>query len=95
MDVTKLFDTKENIAPLESARLDAMIETALAHPQIPVAANENKPWSVRALAVAAAIVLALTISLQLLPKTISSAEASEAYEEISDIVLYETMRDLS
>lgn len=95
MDVTKLFEPTDNIAPLESSKLDMMIENALTHPQLRVAANENKPWAARALAIAAAIVLAITVSLNLMPMTTGSYDASDAYDEISDLVLYETLYDLS
>jgi len=98
MDVTKLFETTGDTAPLETAKLDAMIEAALAHPQIRLPANQNKPWAARALAVAAAIVIAITVSLQFMPipsMTGASADAGDAFDEISDLVIYETMNDLS
>ena len=98
MDVTKLFEG-DKIEALSDAKLDAMIESALAHPQIKVAANENQPWFKRALAVAAAVVIALTFSLQFMPGLTSGSStevtSSDAYDEISDLIMFETMTDQS
>lgn len=97
MDVTKLFDG-DKIEPMESAKLDSMIETALAHPQLKIPANENKRSFRRALAIAAALVMAITFSLQYMPATmpdLASEDSGEIYDEISDLIILETMNDLS
>ncbi len=97
MDVTKLFDGNK-IEPIDSAKLDFMIEHALAHPQIKIPANENNRSFRRALAIAAALVMALTFSLQYMPATmpdLASDDSGEIYDEISDLIILETMNDLS
>ena len=95
MDVTKLFESSEYIPPLESAKLETMIDIAISQPQIKKPANENKPWFTRAVAVAAAIIIALTVSLNLMPVQPATQDVSDAYEEITDLVIYETLNDLS
>ena len=96
MDITKLFDNQTNITPLENARIEAMIDQALAYPQIQKPANQNGTWIKRALAVAAAIALVVTVSLQFSPIQTAPAEtASDAFDEVSDLMLLETLNDLS
>ena len=104
MDVTKLFDNKnDNIEPLELAKLDAMIEHAMLHPQIQVPANQNFIWTRKAMAVAAAVIIAVTVSFQFMPvadqstghEIASSANADDVYGEVSDLLMLETMSDLS
>ncbi len=93
MDVMKLFDNyKQEVPPLAAEKIDAMIEQALAYPQINRPANQNAPWLRKALAVAAALALVVGMSLQLSPTTSSG---SDAYDEISDLLILETLSDLS
>lgn len=97
MDVTKLFEG-DKVEPLSDARLDAMIDKAVTYPQISIPANENTQWFKRALAVAAAVVIAVTISLQYMPNMtsgVSTASSNDAYDEISDLLILETLNDLS
>ncbi len=97
MDIMKLFEN-DKIEPLENAKLDAMIEKAIAHPQLKIPANENNRSFRRVLAVAAALVMAITFSLQYMPATmpdLASEDSSEIYDEISDLIIFETMNDLS
>lgn len=96
MDVTKLFEG-DKVEPLSDTRLDAMIEKAVAYPQTSVPANENTQWFKRALAVAAVVVIAVTISLQYMPTMTSGVVVdnnSDAYDEISDLIILETLNDL-
>lgn len=101
MDVTKLFEiSNDKLEPLDTAKLDAMIENAVAYPQIRVPANQNNTWIRRAVAVAAAIVIAVTVSLQFMPATVIEPTAgissnSDVYDEMSDLLILETLNDLS
>ena len=101
MDVTKLFEVSDDkLEPLALSKLDAMIEQAIAHPQIKRAANENQPWIRRAMAVAAAIIIAVTVSFQFMPDTLTGTNTSissggDAFDEVSDLLILETMNDLS
>lgn len=105
MDVTKLFDNKnDNIEPIELAKLDAMIEHAMSYPQIQAPANQNTIWTRRAVAVAAAIILAVTVSFQFMPAPLdnqighdiaSASSTDDILGEISDLIILETMNDLS
>lgn len=100
MDVTKLFEiSSDKLEPLSSTRLDAMIETALTQPQsqpsLKVPANQNSHFIKRALAVAAALAIVITVSLQLAPQvSISTAIDNDAYDEISEMLIIETLNDL-
>lgn len=103
MDVTKLFDIPEDdIEPLAAARLNAMIEKAVAQPQAKFAANENSNWARRALSVVAALVIAVTVSLSLMPASTFTTSTSttvsggdDAYDEMSELMVLETLNDLS
>ncbi|PZP56703.1 MAG: hypothetical protein DI586_02735 [Micavibrio aeruginosavorus] len=97
MDITKLFEN-DKIEKLDNEKLEFMIEAALAHPQIRVPANENNRRFRHALAIAAALVMAITFSLQYMPNTmpdLASDDNNEIYNEISDLIILETMNDLS
>lgn len=96
MDVTKLFEDKTHIEPMEQLRIETMIDQALAYPQIQKPANQNGTWIKRALAVAAAIALVVTISLQFSPlQPVATEVSSDAFEEITDLMMLETLSDLS
>ena len=105
MDVTKLFETSDNnIEPLELAKLDQMIERAVAYPQLQVPANQNPVWVRKAIAVAAAIVIAVTVSFQFMPMPSTGIQQeikqetlsdSDAYSDVSDLLILETVNDLS
>ena len=104
MDVTKLFDSKnDNVEPLELAKLDSMIEHAMSYPQIQVPANQNSIWTRKAIAVAAAVIIAVTVSFQFMTvpdqpagqEVASTTNADDVYGEISDLLMLETMSDLS
>ena len=97
MDVTKLFEG-DKVEALSEYKLNIMIEQALAQPQIRVAANENNTRYKRVLAIVATVILALTVSLQFMPDTIPKTApdiSSDAYDEISDLIILETLNDLS
>jgi len=110
MDVTKLFEISfepsDRIEPLPTAKLDAMIERASAYPQLQVPANQNPAWIRRAMAVAAAIVIAVTVSLQFMPApfqemnptaetTTAAINNGDVYGDVSDLLMLETLNDLS
>ncbi len=103
MDITKLFDIPEDdIEPLAAAKLNAMIEKAVAQPQARIAANENSNRFRRAISVAAALVIAVTVSLSLMPtmtiapnSATSEASNGDVYDEFSDLLVLETLNDLS
>ena len=102
MDVTKLFELPpEKLAPLPDGRLDAMIEQALSLPQRPVSAphvpaNQNNRIR-RALAIAAALALVVGVTFHFMPmtQTVTATQSTDdAYEEISDLLILETLNDL-
>lgn len=96
MDATKLFDNQKHVEAMDSARIEAMIDQALAYPQLQKPANQNGTWIKRALAVAAAIALVVTVSLQFSPvQTIPTEASSDAFDEVTDLMLMETLNDLS
>lgn len=96
MDATKLFDNQKNIEPMDDLRIEAMIDQALAYPQIQKPANRNGVWIKRALAVAAAIALVVTVSLQFSPiQPVPTESSSDVFDEMTDLMLMETLNDLS
>lgn len=100
MDVTKLFEKFDDKIPaLDLAKLDTMAENAMAYPQFGQPANQNVTWVRSVLAVAAALVMVVTLSLQLSPVSHVSQNndtiSYDAYSEISDLLMLETLNDLS
>ena len=108
MDVTKLFDIpEEKMMPMDTMRLDAMIDTALATPQHKragrIAINQNRrEWrKFTALAAVFAIVIALSTQLYVSdygtsPVGVSASSVSaDPYDDVSDLLIMETLNDLS
>jgi hypothetical protein len=98
MDVTKLFELpQDKMTPLAADRLDAMIDNALATPQIVHTArtpsNQNEKQWRKLIAVAAIFMFVIAASLQLsnvAPMTTTANIASDPYDEVSDLLMMET-----
>ena len=98
MDIDKIFNQEQPVPELSPDRLEAMMDTALAYPQLKKPANQNMPFIRKALATAAVVMLMIAAGIELYPTSYNSpaATASEdAYGEVTDLMLYETLNSLS
>lgn len=98
MDIKRLLESGAEIPELPASKIEQMVNDAVAYPQLQKAANENNPWLRQILASAAAVLILVAAGVHFMPPVAApqgSESAEEAYEDMTDLMLYETLRDLS